>query len=149
MGAQATTLRKGRKLPAARSRRARALPPRDLAAIFARCVNQRELNTLLAEWIIRLRLANWRISAELVNALGDDADINIDRQQLTAQVRLARKPTAGTVEENLVHELLHIPIGGFENPDETSRELDAKEAHINVCAEAFVSLKYAKPPAKR
>lgn len=112
-------------------------------------MSQTRLNALVREWAKRLRLDGWRIVAEFVSYLDDEADINIDRHRKEAVVRLSRSTNQSVVrrssdEENLVHELLHIPIDAFSPSDEKSLEHDAMEAFINDTAEALVALKYAK-----
>lgn len=107
-----------------------------------------DLEGLLKKWQHRLRLQNWGIVIKWARGhemAGDDApegmvmaDIRIDPEHQRAVIRVRDRNDVGndtvflpTVEEHIIHELLHLHFG---NPD-TKLET---EVAINAVATALI-----------
>jgi hypothetical protein len=116
-------------------------------------VNEAELRELCALWQKRLRLQDWNVSLEIVNARDLDGGFANCRTVLREKAALIRvtDPADSTsadteifggrdVEEDLVHELLHLSCEPFSPEDRDSTEYEAIEQMVGVLANCIVRI---------
>lgn len=117
-------------------------------------MSQEELDALCLEWQRRLRLQDWRVVVKIVpryEVVGNWGETSRNKRHKTAVIRLADlngshdvindEIFAPSVEEVLVHELLHLTIAGFDVTDDEGANAmvrEAQEEAINMIAAALV-----------
>lgn len=107
----------------------------------------RELHRLVRKWQERLRLTDWRIHAEFVTALDDNADTSLCRDNREAHIRFSPQPANQygepiDLEEIIVHELGHILFAPFEEATvvEGQKVNTDVEFALNAYAQALIAL---------
>lgn len=98
-------------------------------------VTQGELNRLVQTWQRRLRLQDWKISAQFATQeeLEDEvAHIDYEDEEIWAKIKVLDRPE---VEADLVHELMHLRLDDWE----TEYHEPKKERAINLLTDCFLS----------
>jgi hypothetical protein len=115
-------------------------------------VTEAELKELCALWQKRLRLQDWNVRLEVVEAreLAGFANCRSSLREKTALIRIvdvADSTSSDTeifggrnVEEDLVHELIHLHVEPFSPDDRDSTEWEAIEQAVGVLANCIVRL---------
>lgn len=110
-----------------------------------------DLAALVADWQARLRLRDWRIATEYVADLRDSSGRPayglcypfVDAKKATILIRdpeaSAPIKSAPSIEETVVHELLHLHFAPFDNT--APAEIAAEEQAVWSIAEAIVTAK--------
>ena len=103
----------------------------------------RQLKTLAKLWQSRLQLTHWAIKVSFKSAkeMGDKVGgVQYMPEHATAYIEILktrdRKEKDDTIEEDIIHELLHLVISGHRSKQEKYDELF--ERGINAIATALV-----------
>lgn len=109
-----------------------------------------ELQALLSDWQVRLRLQDWKLEArfgryhDLGSGRAGTIEWNLERRGARIKVLLPEDEEPGGMEVSpehvIVHELLHIHFRHYEPPNE-SVENTCFEQALNAVADAFMALK--------
>jgi hypothetical protein len=116
-----------------------------------------EPDQLLEYWQERLRLRDWRITVEtkrhydmpgcVIESGNEAAHITFHHHNKTGEIKVTERtdidpetPGIPSVEQSIVHELLHIHLTDWE-PEPSSTEYWRMECAINLIADALVSLR--------
>ena len=117
---------------------------------------ENELANLCSEWQDKLRLSHWDIAVRIArthemhsaNCQGS-SQISLPMERALISILDADdyppSPFKQNMEVSLVHELLHIPILYFSNPEENSLECIHQEAFIENMARLLVKLSKSTP----
>lgn len=114
---------------------------------------EQQMQQKCQEWQKRLRLADWDVEVKILPAM-DMHDTQLQgsvRWQITektANIRLVTPEDAVkqnpvrpySIEETLIHELLHLHMAGFEPDASQQAECLAMEFAINAIASALLKL---------
>lgn len=116
-------------------------------------MTEARLRELCALWQKRLRLQDWNVRLEVVSAKDLDGGFANCRTVLREKAALIRvtDPADSTsadtevvggrdVEEDIVHELLHVACEPFSPDDRNSTEYEAIEQAVGVLANCIVRL---------
>ena len=114
-----------------------------------------ELSVLCLEWQEKLGLSHWHIAVRICRdremPLPDvqaSSDISLQMEyaliSMLDPVDYPASPFEQNMEVTLVHELLHIPLLYFTDPDEGTIEHTHLEAFIERTARLLVSLAHAQ-----
>lgn len=83
-------------------------------------VDVEQLSKLLTKWQDILRLRDWDIELELVDASWrKSGDIKIDPEDKKAIMLINQNPKSDNIEELVVHELVHLKLYGMDQMIET------------------------------
>ena len=113
------------------------------------------------EWQKRLRLADWDVDVKVVPAMDMyttqlQGSVHWQMTERTANIKLVTPEDAAkqnpvrpySIEETLIHELLHLHMAGFEPDNSQQAECLAMEFAINAIAGALLKLATAQPQEK-
>lgn len=120
-------------------------------------MTEAELKELCALWQKRLRLQDWNVRLEVVGAIelgGGFANCRTALREKTALIRIvdaADSTSSDTeifggrdLEEDLVHELIHLACEPFSPDDRDSTEWESIEQAVGVLANCIVRLSREK-----
>lgn len=116
-------------------------------------MNEAELKELCVLWQKRLRLQDWNVRLEVVSARdldGGFANCRMVLREKSALIRIvdpADSTSADTevvgerdVEEDVIHELLHLHAEPFSPDDHDSTDYEAIEQAVGVLANSIVRI---------